>query len=481
MQFPKGHFVFLDLETTGGKASADRITEVALIEVFDGEVIDQYQTLVNPEVPISQFITNLTGIDDAMVADAPVFADIAEDLLSRLLDKTLVAHNARFDHSFLKNEFRRLGFDYRTKVLCTVKLSRALMPELGKHSLDNLIHVHGLFVEARHRAMGDADLLVQLVSKWTKIFDVESLQKILQLQLKTASLPPHINQTEVDGLPINAGVYLFYDEKDTLLYVGKSVNIRDRVKSHFTNDHLSDKELEMSVQIRRIESRICAGDFGAQLMEAKLIKELRPIYNRQLRKTQSPWYFEFSENKLGYLNVAVKSSKIISLEKLPSIVGIFRSKKMATETLRKIVDDYALCHRFTGLEKSRSGPCFAHQLHKCLGPCANKESTEKYNARVRSALDAWKLELWPHQGSVIVKENVQNDVEDKKSCDQFHLIYQWCHLASASSLAEMKALQSEYANNAELKKLSFEYDTYKILSKFLVSPSSNLSIVTQQM
>lgn len=474
MQFPKGHFVFLDLETTGGKASADRVTEVALIEVFDGEVIDQYQSLVNPEIPISQFITNLTGIDDEMVADAPVFADIAEDLLSKLLGKTLVAHNARFDHSFLKNEFRRIGLDYRTKVLCTVKLSRILMPELGKHSLDNLIHVHGLFVESRHRAMGDTDLLIQLMSKWTKHFGAEHVQKIIQLQLKTASLPPHLNQADVDSLPTKPGVYFFYDEKDTLLYVGKSVNIRDRVKSHFSNDHVSDKELEMSVQIRRIDCQICAGDLSAQLREAQLIKERRPIYNRQLRGSQSPWYFELSKNKQDYFTVRIRNTKTIAIEKLDAIFGIFRSKKMATNTLQKIVEDYALCHRFSGLEKSRSGPCFAHQLKQCLGSCAGKESSEDYNARVSNAMAVWSLDVWPYEESIILKELGSEDDD----VGQFHLIDQWCLLGSGGSLGELKKIQENKADSASSNELCFEYDTYKILSKFLDSTNPSIEILS---
>jgi len=472
MQFPNGHFVFLDLETTGGKASGDRITEVALIEVFDGEVIDQYQSLVNPETSISQFITNLTGIDDEMVADAPVFADIAEDLLSKLLGKTLVAHNVRFDHSFLKNEFRRIGLDYRTKVLCTVKLSRMLMPELVKHSLDNLIHVHGLFVESRHRAMGDTDLLIQLMSKWVKHFGVEPLQKIIHLQLKTASLPPHLKQADVDSLPTKPGVYFFYDEKNTLLYVGKSVNIRDRVKSHFNNDHVSDKELEMSAQITRIDSEVCAGDLSAQLREAQLIKELRPIYNRQLRGTQSPWHFELVKNKQDYFTLQIKNTKTIAIEKLNTLFGIFRSKKMATNTLRKIVEDYALCHRFSGLEKSRSGPCFAHQLKQCLGCCAGKETPESYNARVLSAMAVWSLDAWPYEGSVILREFSEEGAE------QFHLIDRWCLLGSGGSLAALKVVQEKKAGSASANELRFEYDTYKILSKFLDSAIPSIDVIT---
>lgn len=352
MQFPNGHFVFLDVETTGGKASQDRMTEVGLIEVFDGEVIDQYETLINPQVPISRFITSLTGIDDAMVSSAPSFSDIAEDLLAKLADKILVAHNARFDHSFLKNEFKRAGFDYRTKVLCTVKLSRAFMPQLPGHGLDKLIHAHGLTVESRHRAMGDADLLVQLMSRWPNNFGVDHVQDIIQKQLRIASLPPQLSRKAVDNLPNTPGVYCFYDHNDALLYVGKSVKIRDRVKSHFANDHVSDKELEIAQQVSRIDYQLTGGDLGAQLLEARLVKERKPIYNSRLRGNKIVWSFLLKEDKQGYLSLRLKSDKAIQLDELPNTVGLFRSKSMAEKVLRKVVEENELCHRLSGLERN---------------------------------------------------------------------------------------------------------------------------------
>lgn len=447
MLFPSGHYVFLDLETTGSKAGQDRITEVGLIEVLDGEVIDQFETLVNPETPISRFITSLTGIDDHMVADAPVFSDIAEDLMSRLLGRVLVAHNARFDYSFLKNEFRRMNLDYRSKVLCTVKLSRALMPELRSHGLDNLIAHHGLHVDSRHRAMGDADLLVQLMSRWSKTIGVEPLSRQLQIQLRQATLPPNIPSEMVEALPNTPGVYLFYDSSDTLLYVGKSVKIRDRVKSHFASDHASDKELELCRQMSRIEHRSTGGDLGAQLLEAKLIKTHSPIYNRQLRKTKTLWYLELNLHPDGYTRVAIRSGVSLPDGDLSRVVGLFRSRKMAEETVRRVCEEQQLCHRLTGLEKSRSGACFAHQLRRCAGACVGKEDAAAYNQRLEAALEHWRLQVWPYEGAVVVQEG-----------GDYHLIDQWCHLGSASSFEQLHSLDQPRR---------MEYDVYKILLKFL--------------
>jgi len=461
MQFPNGHFVFLDLETTGGRASQDRITEVGLIEVFDGEVIDQFQTLLNPGIPISRFITSLTGIDDDMVASAPTFADIAEELLAKLADKILVAHNARFDHSFLKNEFRRAGYDYRTKVLCTVKLSRVLMPHLSSHGLDNLIHVHGLWIENRHRAMGDADLLVQLMSRWANTFGSETVQNIIQQQMRIASLPPQLSRKTVDALPNSPGVYLFYDQQDTLLYVGKSIKIRERVKSHFANDHASDKELALAQQVCRIEYQLTGGDLGAQLLEMQLIKSRQPVYNQQLRRTKLLWYFLLKPDAKGYLMLQLKSGNELTLTDLSNVVGLFRSKRMAETILQKAVTENQLCHRLAGLEKGRKGACFAHQLHRCLGACVGKETVAAYNARLLETFEQWLFKRWPFDGAVVVEEThaqAETKTMPEAKITEFHLIDQWCHLHSSNYISDLVNVD---------KKLQFEYDTYKLLIKWL--------------
>jgi DNA polymerase-3 subunit epsilon len=488
MQFPAGHYVFLDLETTGGRASQDRITEVGLIEVLDGEVLDEYQSLINPEAPISRFITSLTGIDDGMVATAPTFGEIAEDLLAKLANKVLVAHNARFDHSFLKNEFRRAGYDYRTRVLCTVKMSRALMPQLSSHRLDNLIHVHGLWVENRHRAMGDTDLLVQLMSRWANTFGADTVESVIQQQLRTASLPPQLSRKMVDTLPKGPGVYLFYDHNDTLLYVGKSVNVRERVKSHFANDHASDKELAIAQQVHRIDYQLTAGDLGAQLLEMRLIKERQPIYNNQLRKTKLLWYFLLKPEQHGYLSLQLKSGNNLSLDDLPNVIGLFRSKKMAESVLQRAVKDNQLCHRLTGLEKGRKGACFAHQLQQCLGACAGKETAESYNQRLRETFAPWLFKIWPYPDAMVFEETHPADATTKattkittkattsattraatirpeETLTEYHLIDRWCHLKSSNYLSDLITVDTA---------LRFEYDTYKLLTKWLAQANGKL-------
>ena len=310
------HLAFIDLETTGANPAIDRITEIGLIEVVEGRVA-RWSTLVNPERPIPEFIQRLTGIRNDMVADAPTFAEVAEELRTRLHGKLFIAHNARFDYSFVKQEFRRLGQRFQADVLCTVRLSRKLFPEHHKHNLDSLIVRHGLYAEGRHRALADAELIWQFWQKARLSHTEEVLLAALQPQLKQPTLPPHLDPAVLDDLPETPGVYLIYGEGDICLYVGKSINLRQRVFSHFAaavgnsggeykemdttsrspgrpkNDlpppgggsgALTEPGAQFSQQVRRLDWRETVGEVGALLLESSLLKQLKPLYNRRLHE-----------------------------------------------------------------------------------------------------------------------------------------------------------------------------------------------------
>ena len=259
--------VFIDLETTGTNPVLDRITEIGIVEVGATGAVTRWSTLVNPEISIPPFVQTLTGIDDAMVRNAPVFSEIAEALAARLQDSLFIAHNARFDYGFLRNAFKAAGGGLRCEVLCTVKLSRKLFPEEPKHNLDILIERHGLVPDGRHRALADADLLWQL---WTKLIArtaPEIFEQTVKLLLQRPSLPTHLAPESLDDIPDTPGVYLFYGENGMPLYVGKSVHLRQRVLSHFNADHRLYKDMRMSSQIHRLEWRETAGEIGALLLD----------------------------------------------------------------------------------------------------------------------------------------------------------------------------------------------------------------------
>jgi DNA polymerase-3 subunit epsilon len=283
MQLLDAPLAIVDLETTGAHAGWDRVTEIALIEVDGGEISGEWSTLVNPETAIPPAIQALTGISDAMVADAPTFGDLARELHARLGGRVVVAHNARFDYGFLRREFERAGIRYEARTLCTVKLSRRLYPGHARHNLDSLIERHGLHCRARHRALGDADALWQFLRTAAAEHGAEALALAARQVAKQPSLPAHVERAAIDAVPEAPGVYLFYGEGAAPLYVGKSVDMRSRVLAHFADDLRSPRKMRLAREVRRIDWQRTAGELGALLREAELVKALAPVFNRRPR------------------------------------------------------------------------------------------------------------------------------------------------------------------------------------------------------
>lgn len=290
--------LFIDLETTGATATVDRITEIGIVELTDqGET--RYSQLVNPQTRIPENIQRLTGIRQEMVEDAPTFEEIAQTLLARLDGRLFVAHNARFDYGFVKNEFRRIGIDFRATVLCTVKLSRALYPQEPRHNLDTLIERHGLVASGRHRALADADLICQFWKKLSASIEPSVLRQTVAMLTARPSLPSHLDPDLVDQLPTSHGVYIFYGENDSPLYVGKSNNLRKRVLSHFSGDHARGKDMSLSLQVRRIDWIETAGEIAALLKESELVKKLLPSHNMRLRRNKELCSWRLSPHSGG--------------------------------------------------------------------------------------------------------------------------------------------------------------------------------------
>jgi DNA polymerase-3 subunit epsilon len=271
---PAMRMAFVDLETTGATAAADRITEIGVVEV-DAEGTREWSTLVNPQTHIPEFIQRLTGISNAMVAGAPSFGELAAGLRQRLDGCLFVAHNANFDYGFLKAEFARVGIDFRATVLCTVKLSRRLFPEHRKHNLDSLIERHGLRIGQRHRALGDAQAIAQFWQCVLRDVDAERREAVVRELTARPRLPPHLGDDEIEALPAGPGVYLFYGENDQPLYVGRSKTLRKRVLAHFA----TEKPAELAQQVRRIDYIEIAGELDVLLTEARMIRQLKPTMN----------------------------------------------------------------------------------------------------------------------------------------------------------------------------------------------------------
>ncbi|WP_250508706.1 exonuclease domain-containing protein [Caballeronia sp. GACF4] len=278
-KLPADPIVFVDLETTGGTFGIDRITEIGIVEVGPNGV-SQWTTLVNPQKPIPGFIQQLTGITDAMVRDAPTFEALAQDLFERMNGRLFIAHNAHFDHSFLKGEFRRLDLRFTPDVLCTVQLSRAVYPAESRHGLDALVERHALVPSARHRALADADLLWQFWQHLHRSHAADLLSAHVERVTRRFQIAAHIDEDTIERIPVGCGVYVFRGDDDAPLYVGRSVRLRQRVRSHLVGPRRSAKDLRLSALVRRVEWRATGGEIGALLAEAQLVAALRPAHNR---------------------------------------------------------------------------------------------------------------------------------------------------------------------------------------------------------
>ena len=443
---------FLDLETTGTAAAADRITEVGIVRVDNDGAVSEWSTLVDPECSIPPEIQALTGITNAMVAGAPTFGQIADEVAVRVADSVLVAHNARFDYGFLKHEFARLGRAFTAKVLCTVKLSRRLYPDAGRHNLDAIVARHALPACDRHRALGDARILWAFVQAIYRDRTPEEIEAATRRILRTPSLPPQLASDVLDTIPEAPGVYRFYGANPLPLYVGKSVNLRERVAAHFSSDYRNANDLRLSSEIARIEFDETAGELGALLLESRLVKTLLPAYNQRLRR----------RTDMVALHVAAEPappdyvhSDAIDPAALDDLYGPFGSRRDAREALRGLAAEAALCWTALGLEK-RNGPCFARQVRKCAGACVGAESSEAHHARLREVLAKHALRRWPYDGMIAAREI--SLVGDRIDVNVFR---DWCWLGTARDEAELQALLEAPP------RVAFDLDIYRLLVRHL--------------
>lgn len=448
-------FAFLDIETTGGNHSHDRITEIGVRFWRAGQVVGEWQTLIDPQTRISPFIQSLTGITNAMVAEAPVFADIAGELEEQLKDTIFVAHNARFDYGFIKAEFRRLGVLFSAKVLCTVKLSRKLYPGFRRHNMDALIDRHGLGQVQRHRALGDVSAMLAFFEHALTEKGADPMEAAIAELLQRPSIPSGLPADVLQELPRGPGVYRFYGENDVLLYVGKSTNIAQRVASHFSGDHNSSRGIRMSESLRRVEWTETAGELGALLLELKQIKNLKPLFNRRSRAAKNLVSIELVTNREGYLQARLVRE--IEPHRLGCYFGLFRNQRDAENALSGIAAKNDLCNKLLGLEPEHPGPCFQRTLGRCKGACDGGEDVVKYNLRVQIAFHALRLKTWPWEGPVGILE-----YNDRTGRTDVLVVYNWMHVATLDGMDELETL------SLRGQAVNFDLDSYKLLVKALM-------------
>jgi DNA polymerase III subunit epsilon len=428
---------FVDLETTGTTAATDAITEIGIVRVecdpagVAAPRVTEWSTLVNPGVPIPSEIQALTGITNAMVRDAPPFSRVADEVTARTADALFVAHNARFDYGFLKHAFARQQRAFSARVLCTVRLSRRLFPEEPRHNLDSVIARHGLTTAGRHRALGDARVLWDFVQALYRDLAPEAIEAAAKRILKTPSLPPQLPPDAIAALPEAPGVYLFYGLNALPLYIGKSANLRERVGAHFSSDYRSATDLRLSTEIRRIEFETTAGEIGALLREAALVKAMLPAHNHALRRKADSGVLTMPTLPGPPTFVAATA---VEAAELAGTYGPFTSKRQARETLRSLASQHALCWKSLGLEK-RAGPCFARQVRRCAGACVGAESAEAHHQRLAQAFAPYAIPRWPFAGLAALRERALLGERT-----DLHVIRDWCWLGTAQDDGELGRL-----------------------------------------
>ena len=427
-------FAFVDVETTGTRAAADRITEIGIVRVEDACTesprVSEWSSLVDPEVPIPPAIQALTGITDAMVRSAPTFSRVVADVQQMIAGCVFVAHNARFDYGFLKHAFARAARGFSARVLCTVRLSRRLYPEADGHSLDALIARHGLAIANRHRALDDARALWSFLQCVYRDLERERVEQAIRRILRIPSLPPQLAPDAIDVLPEAPGVYLFYGDNPLPLYIGKSINLRERVSAHFSQDWRSETDLRLSQEIRRIEHEPTAGGLGALLRESELIKSRMPAHNRALRRKLEAGVLEIVAGVPQFVAAAG-----IDCTRLSGTYGPFASRASARAALRMLAAEHRLCPLRLRLERRASGPCFSRQLRRCTGVCVGEETPDAHDRRLQEALAPLAIPAWPMPGPALVRECAA----DGERVD-VHLIRDWCWLGTARDDADLAAL-----------------------------------------
>lgn len=368
-------FTIIDVETTG---RTNRITEISIFRHNGHEVVDEFTSLVNPQQQIPYHITVLTGINNELVEDAPVFEDIADKILEITEDAVFVAHNVNFDYNVIRNEFKHIDKDFRRKKLCTVRLSRKLLPGIQSYSLGKLCKRVGIPIEDRHRARGDAAATVILFEMlYSKEEDLKTIHHFLNPRSREATLPSHLPSTIFNKIPHKPGIYMFKDKRGKIIYVGKAIDLKKRVLSHFYSKR--KKSLDMCRETRDIDFELSGSELIALLMEDAAIKHNYPKYNVSSKRTGRVYAIVKYEDMNGIIRLAYQTLKH-AIQPLTT----FYSLRDCRLFLEELCEAYELCPKLCHLQDSSSE--FSHYKIKCCeGYCKATGSPESYNSRVLKA------------------------------------------------------------------------------------------------
>jgi DNA polymerase-3 subunit epsilon len=444
--FPHEPLVFVDLETSGANFANDRVIEIGVV-IVDQDGAREWSSLVNPETPVSSFITGLTGITTAMVATAPTFAQLAETILDKLRGRLFIAHNARFDYGFLKREFARLGMDFRAPSLCTVKLSRKLFPVHHRHSLDALVTRYGIQVNDRHRALADARVLWELWQRWYATLPAETIEATVNAIVGRPQLPEQLDARLIDDLPEAPGAYAMHGKEGELLLVKRSGNIRQHVLAHFAP---AQRDTALVRNTWRIDWRETAGEFGARLAELELAQARK-------KPLDGLCSWQLVQHAEGDFRPQLVFAQAQDFASTADLFGLYMTQREATNALRKIVEAHHLCFTHCGLGTGQADEaCIGFKQKTCRGACLGKETPAMHSARLMAALAKLKLARWPYPGPVALVERDEFGMRE-----DFHLVDHWRYLGSVQNENALYALLDTR------HELDFDPEIYRLVSRFM--------------
>ncbi|MEQ8217434.1 MAG: exonuclease domain-containing protein [Arenibacter sp.] len=455
-------YTIIDIETTGNGIKGNKITEISIFK-FDGyEIIDEYTSLVNPECEIPYFIAGLTGIDNNLVRNAPIWEEIASKVLEITQDTVFVAHSVNFDYNVIKNEFQNIGINFSRKKLCTVRLSRKLIPGLNSYSLGKLCTSLNIPLTDRHRAKGDAQATVILFKKLLRSDGAEKVFKsFLNARSQEATLPPLLPKEIFERLPNSPGIYYFKDAKGTIIYVGKAVDIKKRVLGHFYDK--ANKEILMCKATHDIDFELSGNELIALLMESAAIKQHFPLYNQSQKRTPTEYAIFSYEDRNGIQHLAYNKLKLT-----PNPISTFNTITDCRLFLEELCKNYGLCPKFCHLQENISS-CSHYSITNCTGICRGTESPMDYNTKVKMAID----ELMDKNQNLVIKEKGRHTKEEAFVLVVNNKYKGYGFIPRHEQIDSIDALE----NFLELQKENM--DTKRILSWYLrKNPNKAISFTT---
>ncbi|MFD2518308.1 exonuclease domain-containing protein [Salinimicrobium flavum] len=443
-------FAIIDVETTGGGINGNRLTEICIVLLCGSNVLDKFTSLINPEKEIPRHITALTGIDNSMVADAPKFFEVAKKVEEFTRDAIFVAHNVNFDYNVLRNEFRELGFEYNRRKLCTVRLSRKLIPGLFSYSLGRLCDSINIPISNRHRAEGDTDATVILFQRLLSLDeDYKVINSFLHARSRQATLPPHIEAEQIHSLPESPGIYLFKDRQHKVIYAGKAIDIKKRVVSHFY-DRMS-KEYQLGQETYHIDHETTGSELVALLLEAECIRKYYPRFNRAQKRPGPVYQIVSYTNQRGILQLALERTN-----KLRESIGTFYNRALAQEKLEFLCREFNLCPKYCSLQ-SHVEECSHYEIVSCEGVCSGSEEVETYNTKVAKAIAS----LTKESSTYVIREKGRHFEEEA-----FILVKDGKYQGFGFIDTEVQVSRPE-DYEPFLKRQTATYHTHKILSNYM--------------